>query len=192
MEKFSLVRRRKKIEPPEIKEDLPQDKEHQKKIEPPEIKEDLPHKQHWNEILLRKISEKMNIGKKEDPVFEEVTADKDEVVTVELTPDQSEVIQSTNYIKDLLEGIGSGVKLDIDQSEPGKIFFNFYFKPIYTVKMLTTKNVCELLQVSRSYVTKLIKTEQIKSYRIGRRRRFSLEDMLDYINKNREDITPEE
>lgn len=99
---------------------------------------------------------------------------------------QSDLIRSKNYIKELLQVVDDGVNADIQQDEEGKIIFNFHFKPIYTIEMLSSKQVCEMLQVSRKYIAKLVKTEQLKSYKLGRRRRFTLEDILDYINKNRE------
>lgn len=52
------------------------------------------------------------------------------------------------------------------------------------VRMLNTKSVCEMLQISRSHVAKLIREKHIKSYKIGRSRRFSLEDVLEFVNKS--------
>lgn len=40
-----------------------------------------------------------------------------------------------------------------------------------------------MLQISRSFLTKLIKAGQMKSYKLGRLRRFLLEDILEYLSQ---------
>lgn len=50
--------------------------------------------------------------------------------------------------------------------------------------MLDSKGVCQMLQVSRSFLSRLIRTEQIKSYKMGRLRRFLLEDVLEYLSQS--------
>ena len=125
-------------------------------------------------------------NKDEGSVFEEVTSDKDEIISVELTPEQSTMVQSLEYIKSLSLDKDHGVKLDMLRDADGKVLFNFHFRPVYTVKMLNSKNVCEMLQIGRSFLAKLVKTKKIKSYKIGRRRRFSLEDILEYLSKSLE------
>jgi len=39
-------------------------------------------------------------------------------------------------------------------------------------------------QISKSFLRKLIRTRRIKSYKLGRLRRFSLEDILEYLTRN--------
>ncbi|MFQ5963037.1 MAG: helix-turn-helix domain-containing protein [Candidatus Scalinduaceae bacterium] len=64
--------------------------------------------------------------------------------------------------------------------------FEFNFKKEDTPKLLKTKHVCQILQISTSFLKKLVKEEKIKSYKLDRLRRFSLEDILDYLTKNEE------
>jgi excisionase family DNA binding protein len=40
-----------------------------------------------------------------------------------------------------------------------------------------------MLQISRSFLRKLVKNGTIKSYKIGKLRRFLLEDILDYLSQ---------
>ncbi len=138
------------------------------------------------EVPQKELTDEINGTKNEVPVFEEVTGDKPEVISIHLTPEQSAMVQSLDYIRSLSMDKQHGVKLDVSRDADGKILFNFHFKPVYTVKMLNTQSVCEMLQIGKSFLTKLIKTKQLKSYKIGRRRRFSLEDVLEYLSKNAE------
>jgi len=138
------------------------------------------------EVPQKELTNQVPETKNEVPVFEEVTGDKSEVISIQLTPEQSAMVQSLDYIRSLSMDKEHGVKLDISKDAEGKILFNFHFKPVYTVKMLNAKSVCEMLQIGKSFLTKLIKTKQLKSYKIGRRRRFSLEDVLEYLSKNAE------
>ena len=47
--------------------------------------------------------------------------------------------------------------------------------------MLTAKEICQMLQVSRHTLDRIVRTGCIKSYRVGRLRRFSAEDIMDYL-----------
>ena len=53
--------------------------------------------------------------------------------------------------------------------------------------MLTSQHVCQMLQISKSLLMNLVKAGKIRSYKIGKLRRFLLEDILDYLSKS-EDI----
>jgi len=52
--------------------------------------------------------------------------------------------------------------------------------------MLAPNQVCQMLQVSRSFLQKIINEKKIKSYKLGRIRRFLLEDILDYLSSDTE------
>jgi excisionase family DNA binding protein len=78
----------------------------------------------------------------------------------------------------------SNVDLDLEQYEDGQIVFNLHLKQIYSADMLNSKDVCRMLQVSRSFLAKLVRTGQVNSYKIGKLRRFLLEDILEYLGHN--------
>ena len=50
---------------------------------------------------------------------------------------------------------------------------------------LTAEDVAEILQVSRSSVYKLVKTDELASYYIGRKLRFTMSDVENYIGRSR-------
>ncbi|MBP1732865.1 MAG: Helix-turn-helix domain, partial [Deltaproteobacteria bacterium] len=59
-------------------------------------------------------------------------------------------------------------------------------KQIYVAKMLTIQDVGAMLQVSKGFVSRLVKSGELKSYKIGRLRRFSLEDVLSLLSDSKE------
>jgi excisionase family DNA binding protein len=52
--------------------------------------------------------------------------------------------------------------------------------------MLAPNQVCQMLQVSRSFLQKIIHENKVKSYKLGRMRRFLLEDILEYLSNDAE------
>ena len=86
----------------------------------------------------------------------------------------------------LLGGEVDGSSVGVQRSEEGEIIFNFYFKQVYLSRMLTTSDVCTMLQVSRAFLARLVSAGKMKSYKIGRLRRFSLEDILGHLGESAE------
>ncbi|HVO65869.1 MAG TPA: helix-turn-helix domain-containing protein [Syntrophales bacterium] len=122
-----------------------------------------------------------NMGKE---TYTEMDEDIDETISIDLTPDQYELVKSSRYVKYFLNGDSSGVSLDMHKRRDGQIIFNFQFRKVETVKMLKSGHVCQMLQISKSSLMNLVKSKKIKSYKIGRLRRFLLQDILDYLSKS--------
>ncbi len=76
--------------------------------------------------------------------------------------------------------------LETKRQDNGRVIFNFSLAPLYGGKMLCSKEVCKMLEISRSFLRKMVRTGQIDSYKIGRLRRFLLEDVLHYLSNSRE------
>lgn len=74
----------------------------------------------------------------------------------------------------------------ISGDQDGKYVFNFLFKKVHDVRMLSPKDVCIMLKISRRFLTKLVSSGKIDSYKIGRLRRFLLDDILTYLGENKE------
>jgi len=56
-------------------------------------------------------------------------------------------------------------------------------------RMLTIKEVADLLQVSRAVINKWVKAEKLQFYRVGEKSlRFRQSDIIDFVNKGR--LTP--
>jgi len=95
-------------------------------------------------------------------------------------------VKAHAYFKLLLGAKADGSSVGVQRSDEGEIVFNFYFKQVYLSRMLTTSDVCTMLQISRAFLSRLVRTGKLKSYKIGRLRRFSLEDILGYLGESAE------
>jgi excisionase family DNA binding protein len=117
----------------------------------------------------------------EYPLRGDVAGPDDQKLSIELTPVQANVVKSHDYFKLLLGAEADGSSVGVQRMENGEIVFNFYFKQVYLSKMLTISDVCNMLQVSKAFLNKLIRAGTLRSYKIGRLRRFSLEDILAHL-----------
>lgn len=170
MEKISIVKRRKMgpFEP--------------EKGQPPEAEGRPLPVQELTEIpahVLRQSTD--NVDELED-----LSDENERAISIKLTPEQYNLVKSSQYVNYFLNGESSGVSLDMQQRPDGQIVFNFQFKKVDTVKMLKSEHVCQMLQISKSLLMTLVKSQKIRSYKIGRLRRFLFEDILDYLSKSEE------
>lgn len=115
-----------------------------------------------------------------------ITGSDDQKLSIELTPTQADVVKSHAYFKLLLDAEADGSSVGVQRSENGEIVFNFYFKQVHVLRMLTSSDVCDMLLVSRAFLSKLVRVGRLKSYKIGRLRRFSLEDILALLSESTE------
>jgi excisionase family DNA binding protein len=136
-----------------------------------------------NEPTLER-ADSFNVHDGDTLIFKEVTGEEEQIFSIQLTSQQSQVVQSMNCIKDLLSGKHHGVKMSMEQTEDGKTAFNFHFKPVYTTRMLNAQDVAVMLQISKSMLYRLVKEKDLKSYKVGKLRRFLLEDVVEYLSSS--------
>jgi len=177
MEKISIVKRRKKGQ-------LEPDRERTLGLEG----QKLPL-QELTEIPTRLLKQSEGSVNECGASVEECPADSSQSISIKLTPEQYDLVKSSQYVNYFLNGESSGVSLDTVQRPDGQIVFNFQFKKVDTVKMLKSQHVCQMLQISESLLMNLVKSRKIRSYKIGRLRRFLLEDILDYLSKSEDIMT---
>ena len=96
-------------------------------------------------------------------------------VTIQLTPQQTDRIRSSKSYMNLCS------------SSETPIFLTLRPEAFLPPKMLKPQEVCGVLQVSVSTLTKLVKAGLIKSYRVGRLRRFRPEDVMEYLARGVEE-----
>jgi len=118
--------------------------------------------------------------------IEEFVDYSDSVISIVMTKEQSDLLMQSEYINELLNGTKSDPALDINLTPDGRLSLNYRFNDSLQVRMLASKQVCQMLQVSRSFLQKLIHEKKIKSYKLGRIRRFLLEDVLEYLSNDAE------
>lgn len=122
-------------------------------------------------------------GKQHASPFRTAVRDDDHVIRIQLTPEQCKVVRSSGCADEFIGRILGNINLDLESYEDGQIVFNIHLKQIRRTDMLDSKRVCQMLQVSRSFLARLVRTETLKSYKLGRLRRFLLEDILEYLSQ---------
>ncbi len=110
--------------------------------------------------------------------------DRKEAISFNLTPEQSALIQSSTFSRYLRNGMSRGAAINVQQREDGQISLNFFFDRANALRLLKAQHVCEMLQISKSFLGKLTQTKELKSYKIGGLRRYALEDILDFLSRS--------
>jgi excisionase family DNA binding protein len=125
-------------------------------------------------------------GLPEKKIVEEYNDESGHVISIIMTNEQSSMLQSSEYIRDLLSGRRSDPSLYLNRSPDGRIICNFCLHESPSVRMLRFDQVCQMLQISRSFLQKLVHEKTLKSYKLGRLRRFAMDDILDYLISHEE------
>jgi len=108
------------------------------------------------------------------------------IISITMTKEQSALLLQSEYIKELLSGAKSDPSLDIKLTHDGRISLNYHFNDSLLLRMLSPNQVCQMLQISRSFLQKIINEKKLNSYKLGRMRRFLLEDILEYLSNDTE------
>ncbi|MFA5324258.1 MAG: helix-turn-helix domain-containing protein [Smithella sp.] len=209
MEKICIVKRRREYTQPEVKVTATQP-EISETIAPdvvvssvaienniklpdektPEVKVTVTQPETSNtvtsEVIASNIATGNNLESPEKKIVEEFMDNSSSVISIIMTKEQSNLLQQSEYIKELLSGTKSDPALDVKITPDGKLSFNYRFSDSLLVRMLSPNQVCQMLQVSRSFLQKIIHENRIKSYKLGRMRRFLLEDILEYLSNDSE------
>jgi excisionase family DNA binding protein len=117
-------------------------------------------------------------------IVEEFIDNSSSVISIIMTKEQSALLQQSEYIKELLSGTKNDPSFDIKINADGQLAINFRFNDSLLLRMLAPNQVCQMLQVSRSFLQKLVHEKKINSYKLGRMRRFLLEDILEYLSND--------
>jgi len=117
-------------------------------------------------------------------IVEEFIDNSSSVISIIMTKEQSALLQQSEYIKELLSGTKNDPSFDIKLNADGQLAINFRFNDSLLLRMLAPNQVCQMLQVSRSFLQKLVHEKKINSYKLGRMRRFLLEDILEYLSND--------
>ena len=116
----------------------------------------------------------------------EVNKDSGQEISITLTPEQLTMLQTSEYIKNILNGSTDNPAISINRNPAGRMILNVRLNESPLVRMLRSDQVCIMLQISRSLLIRLVNEKKIRSYKIGRLRRFLLEDILSYLTGNEE------
>jgi len=119
-------------------------------------------------------------------IVEEFTDKSSTIISITMTKEQSTLLLQSEYIKELLSGAKNDPSLDIKLTPDGRISLNYHFNDSLIIRMLSPNQVCQMLQISRSFLQKIINEKKLNSYKLGRMRRFLLEDILEYLSSDME------
>jgi len=142
------------------------------------------HEKELIKISPSVFNETPKYAEKESHTLETHIAEINDAISFNLRPELYDLVKSNHYVKYFLNGDATCVSLDIQRHTDGQIIFNFQFKKIDIVRMLKAKHVCQMLQISNSLLMSLVKLKKIRSYKVGRLRRFFLQDVLDYLSRS--------
>lgn len=123
---------------------------------------------------------------------EEINNDSGQEISITLTPEQLAKLQASEYIKNIFDGTTDIPTIKIKHYPDGRIILNVRLNESPLVRMLRSDQVCIMLQISKSLLMRLVREKKIRSYKIGRLRRFLLEDILNYLTGNEEFVRPNE
>jgi excisionase family DNA binding protein len=168
MEKICIVKRRREYAQTEVKLVLPDNQS-----------DNLPQ-----EVAASNIAIDTRPEFPDKKIVEEFVDNASSVISIMMTTEQSRLLKQSEYIKELLNGTKSDPSFDIKLTQDGQLAITFRFNDSLMLRMLSPTQVCQMLQVSRSFLQKLVHENKIKSYKLGRMRRFLLEDILEYLSND--------
>jgi excisionase family DNA binding protein len=150
-------------------------------ILPDKLTDNLP-----SEVAISSVDVKNHLEFSDKKIVEEFMDKSSSVISITMTKEQSDLLQQSEYIKELLSGAKSDPSLDIKINPDGRISLNYHFNDSLLLRMLSPNQVCQMLQISRSFLQKIIHEKKLNSYKLGRMRRFLLEDILEYLSSDSE------
>ncbi len=109
----------------------------------------------------------------------------EDVISVKVPVERGAIQRSANA--EMLAGESpEGIRYEVNPQDNGLLILNIYLNKIESVSLLRTAQVCQMLQVGKRAVRGLVQSGHLKSYLIGKRRRFLFTDVLEYLATSRE------
>ena len=101
---------------------------------------------------------------------------EEEQLTLPITPSQAEMLRARLEREEI-----AGVHLYLAGGREAQATLSLSFKSRGAVQLLTAAQVCEMLRISTSTLGKLVRNGALPCYRLGRLRRFQMEEVLDFL-----------
>ena len=103
-----------------------------------------------------------------------------DTISIALSEQREKALEGLLSHPELKEATGQTYWVDVKKKD-ANLIFNFY--PMKSrIRMISAKEISDILGVSTSKVYQLVKTGQLKSYKVGRAIRVNFEHMLDYLS----------
>jgi hypothetical protein len=106
-----------------------------------------------------------------------------ETVCLTLTQDQIKTIKSSSGLQSVFNGELAGGHAELNyRDEP--ITIKFECEPLSPVRLLMSEDVIQMLRISNGFLKTIVRAGKLKSYKVGKGRRYMLEDILAYLAEN--------
>jgi excisionase family DNA binding protein len=107
----------------------------------------------------------------------------DRTVGLTLTEQQMNALGSNPHLMSLLNGKFTG-GIETIEHQGEHLVIQFQFASMIPFRLLKSSEVLQMLRISRNYLSKIVNEGKLKSYKIGKLRRFLLNDILSYLHDN--------
>jgi hypothetical protein len=106
-----------------------------------------------------------------------------ETVFLTLTQEQIKTIRSSSGLLSVFNGDLAGGFAELNyQDKP--VTIKFEFEPLAPIRLLMSEEVLQMLRISNGFLKTIVRDGKLKSYKIGKGRRYMLEDVLSYLTES--------
>lgn len=122
-------------------------------------------------------------------ITQNITSDADkktvpgETVCLTLTQEQIKTIRSSSGLQSVFNGELAGRQAELNYRDQ-PITIKFACEPLAPVRLLMTEEVTQMLRISSGFLKTIVRDGKLKSYKVGKGRRYMLEDILAYLAEN--------
>jgi hypothetical protein len=106
-----------------------------------------------------------------------------ETVCLKLTQEQIKTIRSSSGLLSVFNGELAGGHAELNYRDQ-PVTIKFECEPLAPVRLLMTEEVIQMLRISNGCLKTIVRDGKLKSYKIGKGRRYMLEDILAYLAEN--------
>ena len=120
-------------------------------------------------------------------VTEREKDEEERTVSLMLTPEQIQSLQSNPTLRACFKGAGAKGFAAARQLND-TVIFQFTVEPPPPVRLLRMEEVVDMLRISKGYLRKIIQRGDLKSYKLGRLRRVMFDDVLSYLEGSQSQV----
>ncbi len=103
-----------------------------------------------------------------------------ETVSLKLTQEQVKAIRSSSSLLSVFNGELTGGSAQLNyRDEP--VTIKFELEQLAPVRLLMSEEVVQMLRISNGFLKTIVRDGRLKSYKVGKGRRYMLEDVLSYL-----------
>jgi len=103
-----------------------------------------------------------------------------ETVSLTLTQEQIKTIRSSSPLLSVFNGELAGGSAELQyRDEP--VTIKFALEQLAPVRLLMSEEVVQMLRISNGFLKTIVRDGRLKSYKVGKGRRYMLEDVLSYL-----------